>query len=83
VAPRQSVALYELCRLGDWTAAMELQRSLWRLNQAFAKYNLAACIKGGLELQGYAVGDPLPPQKPLSEAGRADLRRALGALPAV
>jgi dihydrodipicolinate synthase/N-acetylneuraminate lyase len=84
VAPRQSVALYELCRRGDWTKAMELQRPLWVLNQAFAKYNLAACIKGGLELQGYAVGAPLPPQAPLSAEGVEDVRRALatiGALP--
>jgi dihydrodipicolinate synthase/N-acetylneuraminate lyase len=78
VAPRQSVALYELCRRGDWQAAMEHQRPLWRLNQAFAKYNLAACIKGGLQLQGYAVGDPLPPQAPLTPEGREEVRRALG-----
>jgi hypothetical protein len=39
---------------------MELQRRLWGINQVFTKYNLAACIKGGLELQGYAVGKPLP-----------------------
>ena len=44
---------------------MVLQKRLWRLNQAFAKYSLAACIKSGLMSQGYAVGDPLPPQKPL------------------
>jgi dihydrodipicolinate synthase/N-acetylneuraminate lyase len=84
VAPRQSVELYELCRRGDWTKAMEHQRPLWALNQAFAKYNLAACIKGGLELQGYAVGVPLPPQAPLSAEGVEDVRRALqaiGALP--
>ena len=42
VAPRQSVELYELCKRGDWTAAMAKQRPLWALNQAFAKYNLAA-----------------------------------------
>jgi dihydrodipicolinate synthase/N-acetylneuraminate lyase len=77
VAPRQSVQLYELCRQGDWNAAMELQRSLWSLNQAFAKYNLAACIKGGLELQGYSVGVPLPPQAPLPPEGIEDVRRAL------
>jgi dihydrodipicolinate synthase/N-acetylneuraminate lyase len=84
VAPRQSVELYGLCRRGDWAAAMDKQRPLWALNQAFAKYNLAACIKGGLALQGYAVGDPLPPQAPLSAEGREDVRRALkavGALP--
>ena len=60
VAPRQSVELYELCHKGDWSAAMALQRRLWNLNEAFAKYNLAACIKGELVLQGvsrwHAVG---------------------------
>jgi dihydrodipicolinate synthase/N-acetylneuraminate lyase len=77
VVPRQSVQLYELCRAGRWPEAIVLQRRLWRMNGAFAKYNLAACIKGGLELQGYEVGAPLPPQTPLSEAGRADIRRVL------
>jgi 4-hydroxy-tetrahydrodipicolinate synthase len=75
--PRQSVALYDLCRAGRWAEAMALQRQLWRVNQAFAKYTLAACIKGGLELQGFPVGDPLPPQPPLDAAGRAEVRAAL------
>jgi dihydrodipicolinate synthase/N-acetylneuraminate lyase len=83
VAPRQSVELYELCRKGDWTTAMALQRRLWSLNQAFAKYNLAACVKGGLELQGYAVGAPLPPQAPLSAEGVEEVRRALTAIGAL
>ena len=83
VAPRQSVELYELCRRGDWATAMERQRPLWNLNQAFAKYNLAACIKGGLELQGYAVGAPLPPQAPLSPEGIEEVRRALVAIGAL
>jgi len=83
VAPRQSVQLYDLCRRGAWTEAIELQRSLWRLNEAFAKYNLAACIKGGLELQGYAVGVPLPPQAPLPPNGVAEVQRALVAIGAL
>ena len=83
VAPRQSVALYELCLRGDWTAAMERQRPLWALNQAFAKHNLAACIKGGLQLQGYEVGTPVPPQAPLSAEGVEDVRRALAAIGAL
>jgi len=80
---RQSVALYDLCRSGAWREAMALQRKLWQLNQAFAKYNLAACIKGGLELQGYRVGDPLPPQAPLSPEGREEVLRALQAVGAL
>ena len=77
VAPRQSVQLYETCVRGDWAAAMDLQRPLWALNQAFAKFNLAACIKGGLQLQGYDVGDPLPPQAPLSSEGIKEVKQAL------
>lgn len=77
VAPRQSVELYETCRRGDWSAAMALQRPLWALNQAFARYNLAACIKAALELQGYPVGAPLPPQSPLNAAAVEDVERTL------
>jgi len=83
VAPRQSVELYELCRRGEWEAAMARQRPLWALNQAFAKYNLAACIKGALRLQGYEVGDPLPPQAPLPPQGVEEVRRALSAIGAL
>jgi 4-hydroxy-tetrahydrodipicolinate synthase len=78
--PRQSVRLYELCRAGRWAEAMVLQRQLWRLNQLFAKHALAACIKGGLELQGLAVGSPLPPQPALDAAGRAELQAVLETL---
>ena len=83
LAPRQSVELYELCRRGDWVTAMAHQRRLWKLNQVFAKYNLAACIKGGLHLQGYAVGDPLPPQAALPSEGVEEVRRALVAIEAL
>ena len=75
IIPRQSVQLYELCRAGKWPQAMELQRALWRINEAFARFNLAACIKAGLELQGYDVGDPVPPQPALT----AEERRAVAA----
>jgi 4-hydroxy-tetrahydrodipicolinate synthase len=83
LVPRQSAELYELCRRAAWIEAMALQRRLWDLNQAFAKYNLAACIKGGLALQGYAVGAPLPPQAPLSPEGTEEVRRALAAVGAL
>ncbi|WP_019013850.1 dihydrodipicolinate synthase family protein [Elioraea tepidiphila] len=75
--PRESVRLYELCRAGQWDAAMRLQRALWRVNELFAAHSLAACIKGALQLQGFAVGDPLPPQAPLSAEGRAAVAKAL------
>lgn len=77
IVARRSVELYELCRRGEWAAVMEAQRPLWAINQVFAKYGLAACIKGALELQGFDVGPPLPPQAPLDEAGRSEVRAAL------
>jgi 4-hydroxy-tetrahydrodipicolinate synthase len=70
IVPRQSVKLYELCRAGNWPQTMTLQRELWRINEAFARFNLAACIKAGLQIQGYAVGDPVPPQAALAPAER-------------
>lgn len=83
LVPRQSVELWELCRDQRWAEAMALQARLWDLNQAFARHNLAACIKGGLVMQGYEVGDPLPPQAPLSAAGQAEVRAALVAVGAL
>jgi 4-hydroxy-tetrahydrodipicolinate synthase len=83
IVPEQSVRLYDLCRAGKWPEAMALQRQLWAVNQAFAKYQLAACIKAGLELQGFDVGPPIPPQAPLAEGERADLRRVLEAVGAL
>src|SRR4051794_32629313 len=70
IIPRQSVALYDLCKAQRWDEAMALQRQLWRVNEAFARYNLAACIKAGLQIQGYDVGDPLPPQAALNAQER-------------
>ncbi|MFE1602211.1 dihydrodipicolinate synthase family protein [Methylobacterium sp. ID0610] len=83
LVPRQSVALYERARAGDWAGAMALQRDLWAVNQAFARHNLAACVKAGLALQGFPVGDPLPPQAALDAPARADLGRILAAAEAL
>jgi len=77
VIPRQSVRLYDLCRTGRWAEAMELQRGLWRINEIFARFNLAACIKAALKIQGYEVGDPVPPQRALGEAERSMVAAAL------
>jgi 4-hydroxy-tetrahydrodipicolinate synthase len=77
VVPRQSVALYDLCRQGRWDEAMTLQRRMWRINEAFARYNLAACIKAGLAIQGYDVGDPVAPQLALTAEQRQAVETVL------
>ena len=56
---------------------MPLQRKLWTINEAFARFNLAACIKAGLEIQGYPVGDPVPPQAALTPDQRRVVEAAL------
>jgi 4-hydroxy-tetrahydrodipicolinate synthase len=76
IIPRQSVELYNLCKAKRWDEALVLQRRLWRVNEAFARYNLAACIKAGLAIQGYDVGDPIAPQAALT----ADERKAVEAV---
>jgi 4-hydroxy-tetrahydrodipicolinate synthase len=62
---------------------MELQRKLWRINEAFARFNLAACIKAGLAIQGYDVGDPVPPQAALTADERRVVEAALAEIGAL
>ena len=76
IIPRQSVELYNLCKAQRWDEALVLQRKLWRVNETFARYNLAACIKAGLSIQGYDVGDPVAPQNALT----ADERKVVEAV---
>lgn len=77
IVPRQSIALYEAAKAGDWTRAMDLQRPMWKVNEIFAKYSIAACIKTALDLQGFAVGAPMHPQMPLGDAARAEIASVL------
>jgi len=80
IIPRQSVCLYELAVEKRWDEALKLQKASWEVNRVFQKYGLAACIKAGLALQGFPVGDPLPPQTPLDEAGLLEVKQVLASL---
>jgi 4-hydroxy-tetrahydrodipicolinate synthase len=75
--PRECVRLYDLATAGRWGEALALQRRLWPVNELFQKHGLAACVKAGLELQGFAVGPPLAPQLPLAGAAVAEIGEAL------
>lgn len=77
LVPRQSVKLYDLCKSGRWADALQLQRRLWRINEVFAQFSLAACVKAGLQIRGYEVGDPILPQTPLTVDERAKVREIL------
>ena len=80
IIPKESVLLYELCRAQRWNEALEVQRKLWRINETFARFNLAACIKAGLQSQGYNVGDPVPPIAPLTAEQRHVVAAELAAI---
>src|SRR3569832_298893 len=80
VMPKQNMKLYELCHAQKKDNAMKLQRQLWQINEAFARFNLAACIKAGLQIQGYDVGDPVVPQAALTAAEREVGERILSEL---
>ena len=80
IAPRECLRLYELAKANDWSATMRLQRNLWQLNEAFAKYSLAASMKAALTLQGFDVGLPVAPQVGLSGDAIAHIQRILEAV---
>jgi len=75
--PERCVALYDLAREARWAEADRLQRRLWSLNEVFQRHALAACVKAGLELQGFEVGDPIPPVPALGRDAREEIRAAL------
>ncbi|MDR7450187.1 MAG: dihydrodipicolinate synthase family protein [Armatimonadota bacterium] len=77
VVPRQCVRLWDLWQRGNWDEAFALQRRLWRINELFQKYSLAACVKAGLELQGFDVGGPIPPQPVLDRSAYDEIATAL------
>lgn len=69
--------LYELCARKRWDEAFRLQRTMWEVNRVFQKYNLAACVKAGLELQGFPVGNPIAPNQPLGKEAREEVGQVI------
>jgi 4-hydroxy-tetrahydrodipicolinate synthase len=80
VIPRQSVKLYELALQQRWEEAILLQKKLWGINWIFQKYSLAPCIKACLEVQGFPVGDPVPPLQPLTREAIREVTEVLKTL---
>lgn len=81
IIPKQSIKLFRLTKQKKWDEAIQLQKKLSLINDLFQKYNLAACIKAGLEIQGFPVGDPIPPQKTLSFSEKEEISNALINMP--
>jgi 4-hydroxy-tetrahydrodipicolinate synthase len=83
VVPAESVKLYELARDRRWEEAIKVQKRLWDINWVFQKYALAPCIKACLELQGFAVGAPIPPLQPLKGQALKEIEEVLKSLGAL
>ncbi len=77
IIPEYCVRLFELAQQKRWEEALEIQKRIVDIILSFQKFSLAACIKAGLEMQGFKVGPPLPPQKRLGKEGLAVVRQAL------
>ncbi|HDM76168.1 MAG TPA: hypothetical protein ENG51_06810 [Deltaproteobacteria bacterium] len=56
---------------------MSLQKKIWAFNEVFQKYSLAACVKAGLEIQGFPVGKPLAPQSQLDSSAIREIEELL------
>lgn len=77
IIPKQSVLLYNLVKAKKLEEAIELQKRINRITGLFRKYNLAACIKAALEIQGFSVGNPIRPQNQLSLTEKEEIRTIL------
>ncbi len=75
--PKESVKIYELCEKNMWDEAFLLQRKMWEINRVFQKYNLAACVKAGLEILGFDVGNPILPNRPLKSEEKDEIRQVI------
>jgi len=75
--PKQSIDLYNFANSNQWLEGLDLQKRLWQVNEIFQKYTLAACIKTGLEIQGYEVGGPIPPLSPLNTDDKLTIKKVL------
>ena len=75
--PEESVALYEHCRAGRWDEALALQRRLWRINEAFARYQSRRLHQGRPAAAGLRRRRSRAAAGPAFAADRAQVERIL------
>lgn len=83
LVPGPLLSLFESFAAGDVRRALELQRDLSALSDLFLRFNLAACVKAGLQHLGYATGHPIPPQEPLEAKEKEEIARVLDRLDSI
>lgn len=75
--PSLYVELFAASRGNNWDRAREIQRLVWRLCDICRGASLLACIKRGLAILGFPVGEPLPPLRDLSRGEIRELEEKL------
>ncbi len=77
LCPKETVRLFELCKLGDYREAGRLQCSLMPLIDGLFREVNPIPVKAALNLLGYGVGLPRRPLLDMTEEGKAVLRGLL------
>lgn len=77
VAPRESAALFRLCKNGQWEEARALQSRLLPVNQAVTGTYGIPGLKAAMEMLGYYGGAPRRPLLPLGAEEQGRLRDVL------
>jgi Dihydrodipicolinate synthase/N-acetylneuraminate lyase len=77
VMPKQFRALYDAFRRGDIAEAKLQQEKINRVLRELIKYPVIASVKAALGMIGLPVGEPVFPNRPLSEAEKSSLKSAL------
>jgi 4-hydroxy-tetrahydrodipicolinate synthase len=80
VAPSLAVEIYEAFRSGDLEGAAAAQNKLATLRQAFRLGTFPSVLKEALIQQGFEVGPPRKPARPLTLENRSRLRDVLASL---
>jgi len=76
IIPRQSVELYTLCRSAAGRRRWCFSASCGASTKP-SRAQPGACIKAGLDIQGYPVGDPVLPQAALTSEQRKVVETSL------
>lgn len=83
VFPRESVAMYALCRDGRYEDAVALERTIGPALQAFRKYGPAPATKALLRARGLDMGDTVAPVTASIPDADSIVARALAAADAL
>lgn len=78
--PKTCVRMFNLCKDRNWDEALSVQKQIWEANRVFQKYNLAACVKAGLNMKGFDVGLPIHPNAPVSEEAKLEIWGSISTL---